>query len=202
MAKLHSTDLKEVLRGARRLFTAIRNGWFISLVYLVLEGAFCILYLAEVEYNISNPCNKINCNTRIFSYEIPQDLVINRSETFYGSLLIWSTIGLALHLFDIILAESSAAVLRTWTSFMEISTTLLLLLAYFLLDGQGRFIYVPYFLRCFLIVPYLKKLLRNRSKWKLLHVDSFYEKLAILVGYMFSNLKANFSVVLFWGLYL
>jgi hypothetical protein len=83
-----------------------KNGWILSLLGLIFEAIQCVMYLLEMQLNISNPCEEKNCGTNL-----PSWLVVNREDASFQGLFAISIMKLILVSFRAIMTDKSVAYL-------------------------------------------------------------------------------------------
>ena len=151
-----------------------KNGWILSLLGLIFEAIQCVMYLLEMQLNISNPCEEKNCGTNL-----PSWLVVNREDASFQGLFAISIMKLILVSFRAIMTDKSVAYLFKFERLINIGTSLpFLILANI---SKGKFIYVPYFLQCILFVSSLQELLKFRFKQKIINFNTMTEKLILMI---------------------
>ena len=174
-----------------------RNGWILNLFALLLETIQCVMYLLEMQLNLSYPCASTNCGTNL-----PSWLVVNREDASFSGLVITSIFKTILVGVRATMTDHSVAFLFRFERLIDIGTSLPFL---FLPNvSLGRFVYVPYFLQCFLFVSSLQELLKARFKQRILNFNTMTEKLIIMVAIIwtivyFGVCTFNFSETRFSG---
>lgn len=148
-----------------------------------LETLYCFSYLQEMEINLIFPClNDSKCSG--FG-GLPSWLTINRPIPTFVGLQIVSVVKLFMVLLKIAVARNNSANFFSSNFVVEAFTSVPILI--FSTFDNGRYVYIPYFLQCFLIVPSLKILLQMRSKSQFSTLD----KILMLI--------ANIFVLLYFG---
>jgi hypothetical protein len=162
----------------KRIFMG--NLWIISLLNLVVDILYCFFYLTEIEFNT---CNENNCGNT----GLPPFLLVNRLPSAFQILVGISLFQLALLLLTAILfVDNLFQFLVSPGMFVELLTIVPFIVLSRIRDS--KFIYVPYFLRCFLLIPNLKVYLRLRGRKGLWKMSEYTEKLIILFAYIWTLL--------------
>ena len=137
--------------------------------------------MTRITYNDLEPCDNTNCG----SINIPSYLKVNRPGPHFTWLLLLSI----LRLFYILVTGTFFA--ENTKTFFASKTTIYDLLMFLpflfiLVYNESRFIFVPYFLRVFLMIPHFQELIVFRKRRAPMAITELTEKGVMLVVYVFT----------------
>ncbi|KAI8894303.1 hypothetical protein BC833DRAFT_624078 [Globomyces pollinis-pini] len=178
---IHFTNLLTIVKKIIK-----ENSWILDIASLLIECIFAFLYLYEIQFDKDHPCKANNCpGTEIY----PSWFVVHRGTAIFFQLLILSIIKLTMNFIYAIVQENPIMFLFSAEVLLDLTTTVPFILCTFVQIGE--FIYVPYFLRFFLVTMSLKSVLRSKRKWSPFKISEFMEKFVIL--------SASILTLLFFG---
>lgn len=144
-------------------------GW--NFIQFVLNSTFCIIYLFEIQRNSEfQPDVSLD----------PRWIFVSRQSSTFSLLYFLSVLSIISRVLAIQLIPGTVRFSRISLTILDLALS-----ATFIILGSvknGKFIYVPYFLRIILAFSQLKLLLRNRKNIPLIKISNFYEKFLILLA--------------------
>ncbi|KAJ3273634.1 potassium channel, sub T, member 2 [Terramyces sp. JEL0728] len=162
----------------------IKNRWMLSITALVVDFVFTIFYMSEIEDNAERPCNSADiepCGTT----GLPFWMLMRRPPATFHVMVGLSVIQLLVLVLNCAFIVDSAKVYLTSPLTLLDLAIIVPFIALSRYPGS-RFIYIPYFLRIFLLVPNLKSVLRLRKQWSPVNFSDYKEKLIILLAYIWA----------------
>jgi hypothetical protein len=165
-------------------------GWISSLLFVGIDFGFCILYLSEIQSNALFPCGQIDCKNTGW----PKYLLVNRVPAAFQLLVGLSVVKVCVIIFTgyVLASNTKQYFFSTKTIF-----DLVLIVPFLVLAPvkDSKFIYVPFYLNCFILIPHLKSLLKYRRQKDPLSISQYKEKLIVLLAYIWT--LVYFGVSLF-----
>jgi hypothetical protein len=165
------------------------NGWILDIISFIIEIIYTISYLIEMQYNFMFPCSSQNSCGYM---NLPSWILINRLPTTFLWLLGASMIKLILSTLNTLISDNAARYVLSPSYVIDVGTALPFLIFSRIKGGES--IYIPYFIRCFLLIPHLKAMINKKQKWNL-KFSELTENLMILLAYLWTMIY--FGVCIF-----
>ncbi|KAJ3310692.1 potassium channel, sub T, member 2 [Boothiomyces sp. JEL0838] len=155
----------------------------ISITALIVDFIFTIFYLSEIQDNAEIPCT--SNNSYCGDTGLPPWMLMHRPAETFHVMVGLAVIQLAvLVLTSVFIVDSARAYLTSPLTLLDLA----IIIPFIALSRYpgSRYIYIPYFLRIFLLVPNLKSVLRLRKQWSPVNFSDYKEKLIILLAYIWA----------------
>lgn len=179
------------LRIIHRFFAGF--GWVSSLLNVGIDFAFSVLYLSEIQSNALLPCGKVDCKNPGW----PKYLLVNRVPAAFQLLVALSLVkACVIILTGYVLASNT----KQYFFSKKVIFDLLLIVPFLVLAPvkDSKFIYVPFYLNCFLLIPHMQSLLNYRRQKDPLSITQYTEKLIVLLTYIWTLIYFGVSLFNFF----
>ncbi|KAJ3017130.1 UNVERIFIED_CONTAM: potassium channel, sub T, member 2 [Siphonaria sp. JEL0065] len=168
-------DIRTYYYIAKRFVSSKGFNIFISILDLLSDIFFCILYLFDIQWALSHLDD-----LTLATLPGPSWLWISRLPVTFGACIWFSLFNLFSWILEVAFADNKAKSFFSLLSFINVITVLPFVFSIHF--EEARFLYIPYFLRSIVAIDRLRKVLRLRGALGILNFSAVMEKVVILLG--------------------